>query len=142
VRRSIAEAATIAIVAAALGVVGSVIGLLGWGLLAGALVWLAVGLTIKMYYFTILGAPVGLAAGATLEGILWAAGLNPQAMLPVMTVLSILAAVMGGSNLAYARRNTWEKLRPFLGAVGGLLFGAFGALVGVGLQVWIAAMVR
>ena len=42
--------------------------------------------------------------------------------------------------IRYQRRNLYEKLRPFIGALGGLAFGVLGVLVGVGLRAAVNAL--
>jgi hypothetical protein len=58
----------------------------------------------------------------------------PRALVLPMIVLAVLGGWFGGQRVPFARRNLWEKLRPLLGAMGGLGFSILGALIGWGLQ--------
>jgi len=48
--------------------------------------------------------------------------------------------VLGGRRIPWSRRNGWQKARPFLGALGGLVFGLFGMGIGLGLSAAVAAL--
>jgi hypothetical protein len=136
--RTVAEALAITVVTLAIGVTAGVTGVPFLGAAGGLLVGLAVGWPIKIAYLTMLMAPAGMVIGAVLGLVLWAVGLSQAVAVP-MILLAVLGGAVGGRRVAYARRNLWEKLRPFLGALGGLGFGILGTLIGWGLQSVVSA---
>lgn len=134
--RTLAEALAIAVAAVIIGfTAGSAAdGNTPFGLIAligGALVGLSVGLVIKRSMFVLFSAPFG-ALGGTLLAM--AFGLNtPGAVwLPLCaTVAACTLAILGG------RRNTsagvfrvYQRVRPWLGLAGGVVFALIGYGVG------------
>jgi hypothetical protein len=55
-----------------------------------------------------------------------------------MVGLAAIGGWLGGRRVPFKRRNTWEKVRPFLGMLCGLGFGLIGTLIGWGLQSVVA----
>jgi hypothetical protein len=131
--RTIGEALAIGLTAFGLGVVGAIFDMAAWALLGAILVGIAVGLSRKNLWPTILGAPLGGLAGLLVGGILWAVGLGPIWVVFISIVGAILGATIGSRRRA-AGANRWDKLRPWLGALGGLFFGVMGLLIGEGFQ--------
>lgn len=139
--RTLAEAAAISLAGLALGLIGAAVGLAGWGLLAAGVVGLVVGLTTKNYWLTALGAPLGALAGAVLWLFPWVLGLSVQGMVFSTGVLAVLGALVGRRPSA-AHKNVWDRLRPWLGLTGGLLFGGIGVLVGLALLWMVKSLIR
>jgi hypothetical protein len=131
--RTVAEALVITVVGLGIGIIAGATGVPLLGVAGGVLVGLAVGWAIKAAYFTLLMAPVGMVLGAVFGLVLWVAGL-PRAVVLPMIVLAATGGWLGGRRVPFRRRNTWEKVRPFLGLLGGLGFGLIGTLIGWGLQ--------
>ena len=131
--RTVAEALVITVVGLGIGITAGAIGVPLLGVAGGVLVGLAVGWAIKAAYFTLLMAPVGMVLGAVFGLVLWVVGL-PRAVVLPMIVLAAIGGWLGGRRVPFRRRNTWEKVRPFLGMLGGLGFGLIGTLIGWGLQ--------
>lgn len=136
--RTVAEALAITVVSLGIGITAGATGAPFLGVAGGMLVGLAVGWAIKAAYFTMLMAPSGMVLGAVFGLLLWMAGL-PQAVVLPMIGLAALGGWLGGRRVPFKRRNTWEKVRPFLGVLGGLGFGLIGTLIGWGLQSVVAA---
>ncbi len=132
--RTLGETAAIAVAAFLLGLAGGATQLAWMGVLAGLIVGLAVGLSQKNFWFTILGAPAGVLVGAVGGMLPWALGAGPAGMLMTAAVLGVLGA-LAGRRMAYST-GWWDKFRPVLGGLGGLLFGGLGALAGAGLA-WL-----
>lgn len=132
--RTLAEAGVIAICGFGIGFSGGVTEN-GWlGLLGAALLGLAVGLTIKMSYLIWLMTPGGLIIGLAIGVALWAFGLGTVVFTPALAGFSCLASLLFGSPIPFRHRNLYEKIRPFLGAIGGASFGLLGMLLGLGFQ--------
>ena len=138
--RTLAEAIAIAITGFAIGLVGGATGMALWGVVGAATVGIVVGFTIKIYYFTIISAPAGIIAGAVFCVLLWVLGAPPSLDVFVLTLFTSLAAYIGGSRSPYRHRNWWEKIRPLLGAIGGLISGLLGMGIGVGIQAAVAKL--
>jgi hypothetical protein len=132
--RTLAEVAVIAMVGFAMGFIGALAGQPFLGVICALLVGVSVGLTIKNYYITLASAPIGTLLGAVISCGGYFLGLRGIWILIITAVCAILASVIGGVRLPYTQRNWWEKLRPFLGALGGLLFGLLGMSIGMGAR--------
>lgn len=133
--QTLAEAIAIGVTALLLGLVGAALrnGLLA--LLGAVVLGLLVGLLRKNLWLTMLGAPFGALLGAGLWLLPWSLGAGPGGMLPTSWFFAMLGAVIGGRRAP--RPGWWDKLRPFLGALGGLAFGLLGLAFGAGAR-WIA----
>jgi hypothetical protein len=131
--RTLGEAFSIALCAFMLGLLGGATSLAFWGVLAGAAIGLAVGLVAKNFWLHLL-TPLALLVGAGIGLLPWALGFGPGGMLLFGLVAALLAAGLGRQ--ALQRSGWWERLRPFVGAAGGLFFSLLGALAGAGLQ-WL-----
>ena len=135
--RTVAEALVITLVGLGIGITAGTTGVPFLGVTGGVLVGLAVGWAIKAAYFTMLMAPAGMVLGAVFGLLLWAVGLPRLVVLP-MIALAVIGGWLGGRRVPFRRRNTWEKIRPLLGMLGGLGFGLIGTLIGWGLQSVVA----
>jgi hypothetical protein len=131
--RIVAEALAITVVSLGIGITAGATGVPFLGVVGGVLVGLAVGWAIKMAYLTFLMAPIGMVLGAVFGLGLWVIGM-PRAVVLPMIALAALGGWLGGRRVSFKRRNTWEKIRPFLGTLGGFGFGLLGTLIGWGLQ--------
>ncbi len=70
---------------------------------------------------------MGIGAIPLIFGAAWGMPLS-------VTIFSVVGAVLGGRRRAdFKYRNWWEKARPLLGGVGGILFGILGILLGLGI---------
>jgi hypothetical protein len=131
--RTLAEAIAIAVGAFIIGAAGGVARAGFLGILGGIALGIAVGLTQKNFYITLISAPVGAMIGLGVGAIFWVAGISKIFPL-IVTLLSIVGAIMGGKQRPVLnRKNWWERLRPFFGALGGLAFGLLGMLLGWGI---------
>jgi hypothetical protein len=141
--RTIGEVIAIALTGAILGLVGGATGLWFPGILGAIFTGIAVGFTWKQFYVVLISAPAGLLVGLGLGAMIWALGGGPGVLVYTGMLFAILGAVLGGKhNLPFAQRNCWEKARPFLGAMGGWAFGAFGALIGWGISAVIEILLN
>ena len=132
--RTLGEALAIALTGFILGLVGGLTGVFFSGIFGAILVGMAVGFTRKQFYGVLISAPVGLLLGLGLGALVWVLGGAPQVMVYSGLVFAVVgASVGGGRGLPFSRRNCWEKSRPLLGALGGLMFGILGTLLGWGL---------
>lgn len=138
--RALADAAVIAMTAIGIGVTGAVTQNPLWGVILSGILGLSVGLSRKSYLFTLLGAPLGFVGGALIGGVLWAGGLGPGPMVFTTALGASAASWLGSRRFPFKHRNTWEKIRPLLGAAGGLGFGLLGAVIGSGLHALISAL--
>lgn len=96
----------------------------------GALLGLAVGSVTKRSIFVLFSAPFGalLGVGAALSFKLNSPG---TPWLPLLAITSAcLLALLGGRSNRTARFAGYQRFRPLLGAIGGLLFGAIGFSAG------------
>lgn len=132
--RILADSFVIALGGFALGLLGSVLGLPVWGLMVGAAFGFLMGYVIKGYILTVVSVPVGIVLGAALSLLPWALGMPPQGVFFIVSVFALGAAWMGTRRVAFHRRRKMEKVRPFLGLIGGLAFSGLGVLLGIGLQ--------
>lgn len=131
--RTLGEALGIAVSCLVLGLFGGAIGAGGWALLACAAVGLGVGLTTKPFWLSALSAPLGALFGALIGLAIWLAGVRiPVAALLPAAGMALLAAIVGGSRGGVYPG--WQRLRPILGLLGGLIFGVGGVLLGWLLQ--------
>lgn len=134
--QTLGEALGIAVSCLVLGFFGGAIGAGGWALLACAAVGLAVGLTTKPFWLAALSAPLGALMGAVIGLALWLVGVR----VPILALLpgaglALLAAFLGGKRGGMFQG--WQRLRPFLGLLGGFAFGLGGVLLGSLLQLLI-----
>lgn len=96
----------------------------------GALLGLAVGSVTKRAFFVLFSAPIGalLGVGAALAFKLKSPG---TPWLPLFAIAgACLLALLGGRSNRIARFAGYQRFRPLLGAIGGLLFGAIGFSAG------------
>ncbi len=140
--RTLGEAAAIAICAFGIGLVGGAVGVPVLGVIGAVLVGLGVGVTIKIYYFALFSAPLGLVIGAVIGLVPFLLGVDVVIFVFTTTIFAFLAAVLFGYRIPYKNRNLYEKLRPFIGAAGGLVFGLLGMLLGVGLKAAVDALLK
>ncbi len=132
--RTLAESVVIAITALSLGIFGGSTDMVIWGILSGVIIGVAVGLAIKNYYLVLLSAPLGFILGTTIGGMLWAVGIGPKVLVFTTVSLASIFALLGSRKYPYAMRNKWEKSRPYLGGLGGLVFALLGTLVGIQIR--------
>ena len=102
--------------------------------MAAAAVGIAVGFTIKISYLALFSSPVGMVIGAVLGAVLYFMGAGMKVFVFTTGFFAVLAAFIGGRKSPFAQRNLYERLRPLIGAAGGLAFGLLGMLIGVGLR--------
>lgn len=132
--RTAAEALAIALAALLVGLAGGGTHLSWLGILGGIGLGVAVGLVQKNFWFVLLGAPLGVLAGALVGMLPWAIGFGPGGMVLTAIVLGIAGAIIGNRRVYHP--GVYDRLRPFLGALGGLAFASLGALMGSGLA-WL-----
>jgi hypothetical protein len=131
--RTVGEAIAIAVAAFIIGVTGGVVRMGFVGILGAIAVGVAVGMTHKNFYFVIASAPGGALIGLAASAVFWIAG-QPRMGIILVTIGAIVGAIWGGRRRhPFSQRNWWEKLRPVLGALGGLGFGILGLLLGLGI---------
>jgi hypothetical protein len=135
--RVLAEAIVIALVAFAIGFTGGIVALPVVGVVGAVITGTLVGIAVKASYITLVSAPLGMVVGTVFGAILWLLGVDAKLFVFVLPVFAGAAALLGGRRIPYERKKTWEKLRPFIGAVGGLAFGVLGVLLGSGLQMLV-----
>lgn len=127
--RTLGEALGIAVSCVVTGFFGGAIGAGWWALLACAAIGIAVGMANKPFWLSALSAPVGALIGAVIGLALWLVGMRiPVLALLPAAGLALLAAFLGSSRGSTFQG--WERLRPFLGLLGGLAFGTGGVLLG------------
>jgi len=137
--RTLGEALAIGVAAFILGLAGGATRQAGLGILAGIVLGILVGATTKNFWLTILGAPLGALLGAFMWLLPWALGAGVRGALYSAFGLGMLGAWVGKRSRT-GPKNRYEKLRPWLGAAGGLLFASLGTLLGLGLD-WVAGAV-
>ncbi len=138
--RVLADAFVIALGSLALGLLAGALGLApGWGLLAGASLGALVGWVVKGYLLTVIGVPAGILAGALLAALPWLLGMPAAGVFFIVWAGALAGGWLGGLRPAFGRRRWPEKLRPFLGALGGLALAALGLALGAGLRSAVAA---
>ncbi|MCI0521562.1 MAG: hypothetical protein L0Z70_15060 [Chloroflexi bacterium] len=133
--RTLGEALAIAVTGFILGFIGGASELAPVGLLAAALIGVVVGLTSKNFWFSALSAPFGALLGVVIWLPIWALGAPPQGMVFTAFLAAAILARLGGYPARQPR--FWQVMRPFLGLLGGLLFGLLGLLLGLGVN-WAA----
>jgi hypothetical protein len=139
--RTVGEAIAIALTGFILGFVGGATESIFPGILGATLVGLAVGVTRKQFYIVLISAPAGLLLGLGFGAAIWFLGGVPQVMVYTGLVFAITGAFIGGRrSLPFKHRNCWEKSRPFLGALGGFVFGILGSLIGWGIVAGIQSL--
>ena len=132
--RTFAEALAIAVAAFIIGVASGATGLGYWGLIGAIATGVAVGLAGKMFYLALISAPLGAFIGLGVGFAPLILGFE-QALPISVTIFAAWGAVVGGRRRAnFKDRNWWEKARPFLGGLGGALFGFLGVLLGLGIE--------
>jgi len=132
--RSVIEALVIALVGFAIGFTGALVGYPLVGITGAFFLGLSVGLTIKYPLLTLFSAPLGLFAGSLMSIAAFFLKAPPISYILLMTFCACIAALLGGASLPMVLRTKWQKIRPFLGAVGGLVFGILGSLLGSALH--------
>ena len=139
--RTLAETVMIAVVGFGIGLVGGATGMAVWGAVGATVYGIVVGLLVKRYLFLLLSAPLGVLIGAAFCVLLFIFGIEARWMVIVLSIVTILSAVIGGRRVRFQRKNLWEKARPFLGGLGGLGFGLLGMAIGLGLQAAVRALI-
>ena len=137
---TLAQIFAIALTGAALGLIGGATGLPVWGVLAAGAVGLAVGNVYKWSLFEAFSAPLGLVLGSALGVLVWWFWRESAVFLVTATLGAVALALLGNRQVAYAERGLWQKIRPFVGLLGGLAVGALAALPGAALRALILAM--
>lgn len=138
--RTLGEALAIAVAAFALGLIGGATGAAFAGLLGAALMGGVVGSVVKHYLLVAISAPLGALLGAGVWGLAWALGAGPGGMVYAASLGAIVLAWVGGRRILPGKQNIWERLRPFLGALGGVLFALLGVGLGLGLRAAVQAL--
>lgn len=139
--RTLAEAASIAMTSFALGLVGGITGTSGLAVPGAVMVGIGVGFAIKISLLALFSAPVGLLVGALVGGMFYLISGSVWALTGFAALFAFLAALLGGHNIRRGNVNFYEKLRPFIGAAGGLVFGLLGMLLGIGLRAALDALI-
>ena len=136
IMRTIAEALAILTAALVIGYNAGHVAINNWlpflllGVAGGIAVGLAVGSVIKRSVFALFSAPfgalIGVFAAISLKlnqrGTMW---------LPLFTIAgACLLAVLGGRSNRAGRFQVYQRLRPVLGAIGGILFSLLGFAIG------------
>jgi hypothetical protein len=131
--RTLGEALAIGLTAFGLGALGAITDMAVWALLGAALVGIVVGRSTKNFWRTILGAPLGALFGMLVGGTMWSVGLGSKWVVFTTMIGALLGAVIGGGRRTRGS-NLWDRLRPWLGALGGIFFGVIGLFVGESIQ--------
>ena len=136
IMRTIAEALAILTAALVIGYNAGHVAINNWlpflllGVVGGTAVGIAVGSVIKRSVFALFSAPfgalIGVFAAISLKlnqrGTMW---------LPLFAIAgACLLAVLGGRSNRVGRFQAYQRLRPILGAIGGLLFSLLGFAIG------------
>lgn len=137
--RITADAFVIALGGFSLGLLAGALGLGAWGLVAGASLGAAVGYAVKGYLLTVVSVPGGILAGVLLAAVPWLLGMPPQGVFFIVWAAALSAALAWSYKRPFALRRWPEKLRPFLGALGGLALAALGLALGAGFRAAVAA---
>jgi hypothetical protein len=130
---SIIQAIIIAAVALAIGLAGAILDFPVVGLLGALLLGLCVGISINTFLLTVLGPTGGLLLGSLASIFASLCKLPVFTYLLFLIIIPCFTTLMGSPKLPYRLRTRWQKIRIFLGAAGGLLFGLIGMLIGSGL---------
>jgi hypothetical protein len=136
--RTVAEAVAIAVAAYIIGMFagsaditmrGPVLYLL-IALGGGGLVGLCVGLVTKRTIFTLLSAPFGTILGGYLVPIIFSLN-TPRSPWQALFALAggVLFALLGSRRSTNKIFACYQRARPFLGLIGGLIFGLLGYFV-------------
>lgn len=129
------DAIIIAAVSLAIGITGGVVEQPVAGVAGAALLGFSVSISIKNSLTTIISAPIGLLLGSILCIIAMLLHFPTYVFPILLTAAACFTAVYGGHKVPYKFRTTWLKIRPYLGTIGGLIFGLIGMGLGLGLQV-------
>lgn len=136
IMRTIAEALAILTAALVIGYNAGHVAINNWppylllGVAGGMAVGIAVGSVIKRSVFALISAPFGALIGVfaaislrlNQRGTMW---------LPLFTIAgACLLAVLGGRSNRSGRFQVYQRLRPILGAIGGILFSLLGFAIG------------
>jgi hypothetical protein len=79
-------------------------------------------------------APLGLVLGSALAIILWLV-LHFNAVFVICAGLGAAGlALLGSQQVPFARRSLWQKMRPLVGLLIGLITGTLGALLGLAIR--------
>lgn len=135
--RTLGEIFAIALTAFLLGLLGGMAHLAPLGVVGGAVVGLVVGRVVKSFWWHLL-TPLGLLIGAIIGLLPWALGAGPAGMFFSALLFALLAVWLGRSSVVAT--GWWQRLRPWLGTAGGLLFGMLGALLGLSLE-WLVRQI-
>lgn len=128
--RTAGEAFAIGLASLLLGIIGGASGNFILAVAAGLGIGLVVGLRVKGFWMVIWGAPLGVILGALLGLLVWALGAGPLAMLLMAEAFGVLGALLWSASPG-AAQSWWERLRPILGAAGGVFFALLGGLAGL-----------
>jgi hypothetical protein len=124
-----------AAVSLAIGLAGGIVGQPVLGVMGAALLGFAVSISIKNGLATIISAPIGLLIGSILCVIAMLLHIPTFVFPIILTATACFTAIYGTRKTPYKIRKTWWKIRPYLGTLGGLLFGLLGMGIGLGLEV-------
>ena len=131
----ILDAIIIAAVSFSIGLAGGIVNQPVLGVVGAALLGFAVSITIKNGLITIISAPIGVLIGSILCIIAMLFHL-PTFVFPILlTAAACFTAIFGGRKVPYKIRTLWLKIRPYLGTLGGFIFGLIGMGTGLGLEV-------
>lgn len=131
--RTLAESLVIAISTFCIGLASGACGMSIIGIMASIILGATVGTLVKGFYRWLLITLLGIIMGLLLGGLLYVLTASIHLSVLAFIIICFLSVVIGSARLPASRRNLWEKIRPFAGAAGGLLFGMLGTLVGWGL---------
>ena len=138
--RTLGEAIVIALVSFGLGIIGGATGLALWGVILGVAFGVIVGFIVKSYLWLLIGTPIGFVVGALLGLLVSVIGIGPKSILFIVFISSALAVFIGARVRKQYQKNIYEKIRPVLGGLGGLLFALLGMGIGLGLSAAINAL--
>ena len=136
--RTAGEAIAIAVSGFIIGVTGGGTGLWFLGLAGAGCLGLFVGLAVKPLLFAALSAPLGTLLGLGIGFVLRTLGLGPASIVVAASLLGIAAALIGGRIELLTSRGCYAFTRPFLGAMGGFIFGLLGVLLGGGIKALVS----
>jgi len=89
---------------------------------------------IKSYLWYLIGTPVGFVFGGVIGFLISSLGVSRMVILGSVFVFSSLSVILGAHLRKPAQKNLYEKLRPILGGLGGLIFTLLGLAIGWGLS--------
>jgi hypothetical protein len=136
--RTAGEVIAIAVSGFIIGMAGGGTGLWFLGLAGAGCLGLFVGLAVKPLLFAALSAPLGTIVGLGIGFVLRTLGVGPACIVVAASLLGIAAALIGGRIDLLTSRGCYALLRPFLGAIGGFIFGLLGVLVGGGIKALVS----